>query len=255
MNFHNKVVLVTGASRGIGAALAQAFAREGALVVINYLQNETAAQQVSQACTAAGGDGWPLQADVMNAVAVQQMVEEVIAETGHIDVVVNNALRPYRFNPDTRARFQEIEWSRYQEQFEAGVQSTFNVCQAVIPHMRRQAEGSIINMTSDLVEQPVVPYHDYATAKAAVVGFSRQLAADLGPSGIRVNCVAPGLVWPTDASRDTRESVREQIAGQTPLRRVATPDDVTGPVMFLASDWSRFMTGQVLYVDGGLIMR
>ena len=255
MNFQNKVVLVTGASRGIGAAIAQAFAREGALVIINYLQNDAAAQHVSQACSAAGGDGWPLQADVMNAAAVAKMVGEIIAETGNIDVVVNNALRPYRFNPDNRARFQDIEWARYQEQFDAAVQSTFNVCQAVVPHMRAQAEGSIINMTSDLVEQPVVPYHDYVTGKAAVVGFSRQLAAELGPSGIRVNCVAPGLVWPTDASRETRNSVREQIAGLTPLRRVATPEDVSGPVLFLASDWSRFMTGQVLYVDGGLVMR
>lgn len=255
MQFQNKVVLVTGASRGIGAAIAQAFAQQGALVIINYLQNTAAAQQVSTACIAAGGDAWALQADVMNADAVRQMVEEVIAETGQIDVVVNNALRAYRFNPDIRAHFQNLEWRDYQQQIDAALQSTYNVCHAVLAPMRRQAQGSIINMTTDLVEQPVVPYHDYATAKAAVVGFSRQLAADLGPSGIRVNCVAPGLVWPTDASRDTRESLREQIAAQTPLRRVATPEDVTGPVMFLASDWSRFVTGQVLYVDGGLIMR
>ncbi|SRR5690554_2709990 len=255
MQFKDKVILVTGASRGIGAAIAKAFAQQGGLVIVNYLQNEAAANQVSQRCSELGGDAWALRADVMDAAAVTQMVEDVVAETGRIDVVVNNALRAYRFNPDSRARFQELEWEAYREQFDSAVLSTRNVCHAVLPHMRRQAQGSIVNMASDLVEHPVVPYHDYATAKAALVGFSRHLAADLGPSGIRVNCVAPGLVWPTDASRDTRESLREQIAGQTPLRRVATPDDVTGPVLFLASDWSRFMTGQVLYVDGGLIMR
>lgn len=108
---------------------------------------------------------------------------------------------------------------------------------------------------TDLVARPVVPYHDYTTAKAALVGYSRNLAAELGPFGIRVNCVAPGLVYPTDASRRTKEEVKEMLIAQTPLRRIATPEDVAGPVLFLASDWSRFMTGQTLFVDGGLIMR
>lgn len=255
MDFKNKVALVTGASRGIGAAIAQAFAREGAMVVVNYLSNDAAAAQVVERCMASGGDAWPQKADVMDAQAVNNMVEQVLAETGHIDIVVNNALRAYRFNPDTRSRFQQLEWQAYRDQFDGAVQSACNVCHAVVPYMRQQASGSIINIATNLVEHPVVPYHDYATAKAALIGFSRHLAADLGPSGIRVNCVAPGLVWPTDASQETRESLREQLAGQTPMRRIATPEDVTGPVLFLASEWSRFMTGQVLYVDGGLVMR
>ena len=131
---------------------------------------------------------------------------------------------------------------------------TYNVCRAVLPVMRRRPGGSIVNMATDLVARPTVPYHDYTTAKAALVGFSRNLAAELGPLGIRVNCVAPGLVYPTDASRATKEDVKDAIVAQTPLRRIATPEDVTGPVLFLASGWSRFMTGQVLYVDGGLVM-
>ncbi|MFT0850443.1 3-oxoacyl-ACP reductase [Achromobacter sp. F4_2707] len=255
MDFKNKVALVTGASRGIGAAIAQAFAREGAMVVVNYLSNDAAAAQVVERCMASGGDAWAQKADVMDAQAVNNMVTQVLAETGRIDIVVNNALRAYRFNPDTRNRFQQLEWQAYRDQFDGAVQSACNVCQAVVPYMRQQASGSIINIATNLVEHPVVPYHDYATAKAALIGFSRHLAADLGPSGIRVNCVAPGLVWPTDASQETRESLREQLAGQTPMRRIATPEDVTGPVLFLASEWSRFMTGQVLYVDGGLVMR
>jgi len=255
MDFKNRVVLVTGASRGIGAAIAQAFAREGALVVVNYLRNDEAAARVVEACIASGGDAWAIRADVTDAAAVEDMIGQVIMETGRIDTVVNNALRAYRFNPDARRRFQELDWGAYREQFDGAVQGVCNVCKAVLPHMRQRAGGSIVNIASDLAEHPVVPYHDYATAKAALVGFSRNLAAELGSSGIRVNCVAPGLVWPTDASRETRESLREQLAEQTPLRRIATPEDVTGPVMFLASDWSRFMTGQVLYVDGGLVMR
>ena len=255
MKFKDKVVLVTGASRGIGAAIAQAFAAEGATVAVNYLNSDAAAGQVVERCVALGGDAWAIRADVMDAVAVNAMVEQIMLETGRIDVVVNNALRAYRFNPDARPRFDDLGADAYREQFEGAVQSAFHVCQAVVPHMRRQANGSIVNIATNLVEHPVVPYHDYATAKAALVGFSRNLAADLGPAGIRVNCVAPGLVWPTDASRETREALREQLAGQTPLRRMATPQDITGPVLFLASEWSRFVTGQVLHVDGGLVMR
>jgi len=124
----------------------------------------------------------------------------------------------------------------------------------VLPHMRQRARGSIVNLVSDLVQRPSIAYHDYSTAKSALVGFSRNLATELGPLGIRVNCVAPGLVSPTASSQHTKESVKDVLVGQTPLGRLATPDDVAGPVLFLASDWSRFMTGQVLLVDGGLVM-
>jgi 3-oxoacyl-[acyl-carrier protein] reductase len=134
------------------------------------------------------------------------------------------------------------------------VRSAYLLCQAVVPAFRQHAQGSVINMVSDLVARPAIPYHDYTTAKSALLGFTRNLAAELGPLGIRVNCVAPGLVWPTDASRHTKEAVREGIAAQTPLRRVARPEDIAGPVLFLASQWSQFMTGQTLYVDGGLVM-
>ena len=132
--------------------------------------------------------------------------------------------------------------------------STHGLCKAVLPAMKKRTRGAIVNIASDLVARPTFPYHDYTTAKAALVGFSRNLAVELGPFGIRVNCVAPGLVYPTDASRQTKEDVKEMIIAQTPLRRIARPEDVAGPVLFLASDWSNFMTGQTLYVDGGLVM-
>jgi 3-oxoacyl-[acyl-carrier protein] reductase len=255
MNFQGQVILVTGASRGIGAAIAQAFAAEGGFVIVNYLRNEAAAEAVVAQCKAAGGDAWAIRADVNDPAQVQAMVAQVLAEVGRIDVLVNNAFAPYRFDPEQRKRFWELDWSDYQRQVDGAVHATYNVCQAVLPHLRQRAQGCIVNLASDLVARPVVPYHDYATAKSALVGFSRNLAAELGPLGIRVNCVAPGLVYPTDASRATKEDVKEAIVAQTPLRRIATPADVAGPVLFLASDWSRFMTGQVLYVDGGLVMR
>lgn len=255
MNFAGKVILVTGASRGIGAAVAQAFAAEGGFVVVNYLRNEAAAEEVVARCKELGGDAWALRADVNDPAQVQAMVTQVLAEVGRIDVLVNNAFAPYRFDSEQRQRFWETPWANYQTQFDGAVHATYNLCQAVLPHLRQRAQGCIVNLASDLVARPVVPYHDYSTAKSALVGFSRNLAAELGPLGIRVNCVAPGLVYPTDASRATKEDVKEAIVAQTPLRRIANPADVAGPVLFLASDWSRFMTGQVLYVDGGLVMK
>ena len=255
MNFAGQVVLVTGASRGVGAAIARAFAAEQATVAVNYLRNAEAAQRVVAQCREAGGDAFAVQADVTQPAQVQSLVEQVVAEAGRIDVLVNNAFRAYAFDPEQRQRFEELSWADYQAQFEGSVGAAFQVCRAVLPHLRQRAQGSIVNIVSDLVEQPTVPYHDYTTAKSALVGFSRNLASELGPLGVRVNCVAPGLVYPTEASAATRAPFRESLMAATPLRRLARPEDVAGPVLFLASPWSAFVTGQVLVVDGGLVMR
>lgn len=254
MKFQGKVVLVTGASRGIGAAIARAFAKEGALVIVNYLQNHERAEQVAAECVNLGGDGWALQGDVTSETAVQQLIQQVEVETGKIDVVVNNAFTPFQFDPENRKLAWELSWEDYQSQIDGSVRSTHYMCQAVVPIMKKQSHGSIINVISNLVARPIVPYHEYNTAKTALMGYSRNLAAELGPFGIRVNCVAPGLVYPTDASRTTKEELKEIIIAQTPLKRIATPEDVAGPVLFLASDWSQFMTGQTLFVDGGFVM-
>lgn len=253
--FAGKVMLVTGASRGIGAAIAKAFAKQGGAVLVNYLRNEAAADAVVQACIDNGGDGLAVQADVRSSAEAAAMVARGLAEMGRIDVLVNNAYSPYVFDPENRARFWEQPWDAFQTQFDGAVRGAYNMCQAVLPHFRQRGHGSIINMASDLVERPSVPYNDYTTSKSALVGFSRNLAADLGPLGIRVNCVAPGLVMPTESARLTTEAVKEMLVAQTPLGRMGTPDDIAGPVLFLASDWSRFMTGQVLVVDGGLVMK
>lgn len=254
MDFAGKSILVTGASRGIGAAIARAFAAEGASVTVNFLQNTNAANKSVAECQAAGGDAVAIKADVTDLDQAFSLVEKAVDAFGKVDILVNNAFRPYRFDPEQRKLHWELNWSDYQLQFEGAVKSAHNLAQAVLPSMLKKAEGSIINITTDLIARPVVPYHDYTTAKAALVGFSRNLAAELGPMGIRVNTVAPGLVYPTDASASTKEELKEAIAAQTPLRRVAGPEDVVGPVLFLASDWARFMTGQTLYVDGGLVM-
>jgi 3-oxoacyl-[acyl-carrier protein] reductase len=255
MNFAGKVVLVTGASRGIGAAIARAFAAEQATVAVNYLRNADAAERVVQECRHAGGDAFAIQADVTQPAEAERLVARVVEEAGRIDVLVNNAFRSYAFDPEQRKTFADLGWADYQAQFDGSVGAAYHVCKAVLPHLRRRAQGSIVNIVSDLVEQPVVPYHDYTTAKSALVGFSRNLASELGPLGVRVNCVAPGLVHPTEGSSGTRAQFRESLMAATPLRRLASPQDVAGPVLFLASPWSGFVTGQVLLVDGGLVMR
>ncbi|MFB6468076.1 3-oxoacyl-ACP reductase [Cytobacillus sp. Hz8] len=253
--FNQKKVLVTGSSRGIGAAIAKGFASEGAMVIVNYLQNEEAADRVVTDCINLGGDAWAIQCDVTKELEVDRLIEEIELEAGSLDVVVNNAFKPYLFNPEKRKRFTELTWKDYQEQIDGALRSTYYICQRVTSLMNKQMSGSIVNIATNLVENPIIPYHDYTTAKSALIGFSRNLAMELGPLGIRVNCVAPGLVYPTDASRETKEEVKELIISQTPLRRIAQPEDIVGPVLFLASDWSQFITGQTLIVDGGLVMR
>lgn len=263
MKFTGQVVLITGAGRGIGAAIARAFAAEGAAVGVNYLQDEASAMQTVDTCRrlgeAAGGDAIALRGDVTRPEDCQRMVSDLVTEFGRLDVLVNNAFRPYAFDPEQRKTLDELTLAHYQAQFEGAVGGALHMTQAALPHLRRQAvgagSGAIVNVATNLVEHPVVPYHDYATAKSALVGFSRNLAAELGPQGVRVNCVAPGLVHPTRGSEDTRAGFREALAAATPLRRLARPEDVAGPVLFLASAWSGFMTGQVLLVDGGLVMR
>lgn len=254
MKFRDRAILVTGASRGIGTAIAKAFAAEGGIVIVNYRTNAEAAESVAAECRALGGEALAIAADVTSPEAVAAMARRIAEEVGRLDVVVNNAFAPYRFDPDNRTRFWETPWAAYEQQFEGAVKAAYTVSRAMLPLLQRRSGAAIVNLASDLVTRPSIPYHDYTTAKAALIGFSRNLAAELGPLGIRVNCVAPGLVYPTQASAATPEEVREMLIAQTPLRRIATPEDVAGPVLFLASDWGWFVTGQVLHVDGGLVM-
>jgi 3-oxoacyl-[acyl-carrier protein] reductase len=249
-----KVVLVTGASRGIGAAVAKAFGAEGAIVVVNYLQNSVSAKQVVEDITSAGGEAVAIQADVRNEQSVLAMMECIVNSYGAIDIVINNALAAYSFNPKTRKTAWEITWTDYQQQLDGSLQAAYHVCKAAMPHLKDTGSGRIINMVSNLIDFPVVAYHDYSTAKAALLGFTRNLAKELGAFGITVNALAPGLTYPTDSSRETQEEVRNKIIELTPMHRLARPDDIAGAAVFLASERASFITGQCLRVDGGLVM-
>jgi 3-oxoacyl-[acyl-carrier protein] reductase len=249
-----KVVWISGGGRGIGAATAIAFAEQGANVVIQYLNDHKSAKEVEKLCLSMGVDAIAYQADVRDPAQVQNLMDHVLSELGTVDVVVNNSLSNFEFNPETRKRFDQMPWIDFQDQIRGALGALYNTTHAVLPHFKKKGTGVIINVVSNLTDRPVVPYHDYVAAKSAVVGLSKSLSMELGSYGIRVNCVSPGLVDPTASSAATKEDVKDFLKSQTPLKRVATPQDITGPILFLASDWSQFMTGQVLCVDGGFVM-
>ncbi|MDP9376137.1 MAG: SDR family oxidoreductase [Actinomycetota bacterium] len=251
----DRVALVTGASRGIGATIARALAAHGATVAVNYLSRHDRAQEVVSEIRAGGGRAEAFAADVTDAAAVSAMAARVSERFGPVNLLVNNALREYRFDPLARRTAWDIPWEHYERQFEGSLGGAFNACRAVMPGMRDAGDGRIVNLVTDLIERPSIGYHDYTTAKAALLGFSRNLAADLGPFGITVNCVAPGLVHPTDASNRTTDQQRDELEVVTPLRRLASPEDVAGAILYFASPWSSFVTGACLFVDGGLVMR
>lgn len=248
----DQVVLISGASRGVGAALGRAFVREGARVVLNYYRSTAAAEDLARELGAAA---LPWQADVRDAQAVCAMVEGARNHFGApVTTVVSNALVEYRFDPVGRGTVDTLTWADYARQLEGSVQGALNLLQASLSGMESAGGGRFIAIGSNLVQNPVVPYHDYTTGKAALLGFVRNMAAELGPRGVTVNLVSGGLLDRTDASSATSDEVFGLIQQSTPLRRVTTPEELADAVLFFASPWARGVTGQNLTVDGGLVM-
>lgn len=244
-------VLVTGGARGLGLAITRALAREGAGVVINYHRSEAAALALAEEL---GPRAIALQADVTDAASVQRLFAAARERTGApVNAVVNNALAQFSFDGDARPKLGEIAWERFSQQIEGAVKGALNTMQAALPDMRAQGFGRIVNVGTNLFQNPVVPYHDYTAAKAALLSLTRTAAVDLGPDGITVNMVSGGLLRTTDASSATPEAVFDLIASLTPLRRVTTPAEFADAVLFFLSPWARAVTGQNLVVDSGLV--
>ncbi|MEM1347437.1 MAG: SDR family oxidoreductase, partial [Myxococcota bacterium] len=160
----------------------------------------------------------------------------------------------YRFDPANNPSFEDMTWPLFQEQIDGTVAAAVHTTQAVTPHMRAAGGGSVVNILTNLISNPVVQYHAYTTAKAAMIGLSRNLAAELGPHNIRVNMVAGGLIMTTHASAPTSEAVQDIVRNSTPLKRLGGTGDIADAVLALASDLNRFVTGQFIAVDGGLTM-
>lgn len=242
-----QVALVTGASRGIGRAVAMELGRAGYAVCINYLNSEDAARQAAEALRAGGSDAIALRADVADGAAVAEMVRRTEKELGPVTLLVNNA------GVAGQAQFQDITdemWNRYLAVNLGGARNTIR---AVLPHMLSEKRGAIVNISSIWGLRGASCEVAYACTKAAIIALTRSLAMELAPSGIRVNCVAPGVI-DTDMVQVLGQETLRDLAEQTPLGRLGRPEDIAHAVAFLASDKASFITGQVLGADGGFIV-
>ncbi len=240
-----KVALVTGGSRGIGRAIAEKLASLGARVVVNYHQNEAAAQEVVERIRAAGGEAVAVQGDVRSAEDARRMVKTALDTFGRLDILVNNAGTT---RDNLLALMKEEDWDLV---LETNLKGTYQVTKAAIRSMMKQRSGRIINITSVAGVAGNPGQTNYAAAKAGIIGFTKSLAKEIGPRNITVNAVAPGYV-PTDLTADLPEELIQQAVELTPLGRLGTVEDVANVVAFLASDEAGFITGQVLRVDGGM---
>ncbi|GHD03914.1 3-oxoacyl-ACP reductase [Zhihengliuella salsuginis] len=247
----DQTVLVTGGARGLGRTITEAFLRQGAKVAVGYHESREAAEQL-----AADHPGRVVaaRADVRDRAQVDALVARANEAFGSpVSTVVNNALVGFSFNGDARSHAHEIGYGEFADQFAGTIQGAVNVVQAALPGFEQLGSGRVINVGTNLFQHPVVPYHDYTAAKAALLSLTRTFADDLGPRGIRVNMVSGGLLRTTDASAATPEPVFDAIAESTPLRSVTTPAEFADAVLFFASPWARAATGQNLVIDGGLV--
>jgi 3-oxoacyl-[acyl-carrier protein] reductase len=245
----SRVALVTGASSGIGAATARLLAARGMRVVVNYLHNSQAAEEVVADIERASGQAMAVQADVRETAAVATMVDRVRSAWSGVDVLVHNALTPYAIRP-----FQEMTWEELGGKLDDEMRAAFAVTKAVVPAMSEQGWGRLIYLGTGLSRHPRPGMIALGTAKAALTQFARYLAQELGPSGITVNVVEPGPVEDTRMAAVIDEEQKQRQVAATPLGRLARPTDVAQAVAFYASDDNDFVTGTTAAVNGGMSM-
>ena len=242
----DKVVLITGASRGIGRAMAHKFAQEGASVAFTYLSSVEKGQALEVELQAFGGLVKGYRSDASDHKAAEELVGQVIADFGKLDVLVNNA----GITKDgLLMRMTEEQWDTV---ITVNLKSVFNLTKAAIKPMMKAKSGSIINLTSVVGIRGNAGQANYAASKAGIIGFTKSVALELGSRNIRSNAIAPGFIE-TEMTGEINEKAVEEWKQQIPLKRGGQPEEVADCAIFLASDLSRYITGQVLQVDGGML--
>lgn len=242
-----RTVLITGASGGIGLATARLFAQKGYNVAVHYNSGEEKAKEICSALRQEGFVAEPFCADVGDSAQVKAMFRSVEERLGFVDVLVCNA------GIAQQKLFTDITDEEFRRMFSVNVDGVFYCCREAIPHMVHEKSGRIINISSIWGVRGASCEVHYSASKAAVIGLTKALAKELGPSGITVNCIAPGVIdTPMNACFD--DTVMEELREETPLCRIGTPEDVAKAVWFFASEDADFITGQVLCADGGFIV-
>ena len=242
-----KVALITGGSRGIGKKVAEEFAKHGYDLVINYVSDNTNLEELENDFKSLGAKALFVKTDVTNFEDCSNMVNKAIEEYGRIDVLVNNA----GITKDSLLiRMKEEDFDKV---ININLKGTFNVTKNVVPFMIKQKEGRIINISSVVGVVGNAGQANYSASKAGIIGFTKTLAKELASRNIRVNAVAPGFIQ-TDMTSVLKDSVKENINNQIPLKRMGTAEEVANVVYFLADDVSSYITGQVINVDGGMVM-
>lgn len=247
MFLKNSVAVVTGAGRGIGRAIALELARAGAQVVVNYAGHSDQAQKTVEMIEDLGGQAIAVQADVSQASDVDRLVKTTVETYGKVDILVNNAGIT---RDNLLLRMKEADWDAV---LNTNLKGVFLSSKAVSKSMMKQRSGVIVNISSVVGVSGNAGQANYAAAKAGIIGFSKSMAKELASRGIRVNVVAPGYIS-TDMTESLPEEVREQIQNGIPMGRIGTPEEVAQTVLFLASPAASYITGQILAVDGGMLM-
>jgi 3-oxoacyl-[acyl-carrier protein] reductase len=247
MSFDGKVALVTGGARGIGRAIGETLAKRGADIVVADLQEELAKQTAQEMSEATGRRTFAISVNVADPSSVNSMVDKALAEFGHVDILVNNA-------GTTRdkliMRMEEADWDLV---LDVNLKGAFNCCKAVFRSMMKQRYGRIVNISSVSGQAGQVGQANYSASKAGLIGLTKALAREFASRSITVNAVAPGFI-PTTLTQDLAPELKEAIIKATPLGRMGTPEEIAYAVAFLASDEAAYITGQVLAVDGGMVM-
>jgi 3-oxoacyl-[acyl-carrier protein] reductase len=247
-----KIVVVTGGGNGIGRAYCQGIAKEGGAVVVADI-NGAAAEAVAKAIADSGGKALSVQVDVANSASCSEMVKIALESFGKIDGLINNAAI-FMSVPVTKGGWQDIDEREWDRVMAVNVKGLWLTSRAVVPAMQQRKQGSIVNISSNMVFNGGLTMMHYVTSKAAVVGFSRVLARELGTDNIRVNTLAPGATMSEERASDEALKNYQRSASTRILKRIEQPEDLVGTALYLLSDLSTFVTGQTILVNGGAVL-